>query len=279
LTGFDSRRVYEVWTRLVQDEALYEAMLAGTHAAHGLDAEAVAILDAFRAEPGTRWNVENLRFRSALETGDSLMSYMPRTMKMLTRGDDDWRQELCFEYLAHHQWKPCGHLRLAECVRFGEYVRTRILKRRVVPRYFADVLAFELAIVELLRATASVPAGAWPIDRERSPEELAAMRPRRSPAQTVIELAVDLRPWIESADPAKGDVKEKPITLLAHVPSLAETHKIKTISAGVRIVIESCDGTRTIDEIAKAIEDEHGLPAPDVRRLIGNLVGERILCA
>src|SRR5512141_1771950 len=134
MTGFASQRVYDVWTQVIQDEALYEAMLDGSHArlpGKQLDAEAIAILDQFRAEPGTRWNIENLRFRSALETGDTLLSYMPRTVKLLTRGDDDWRQDLCFEYLAHYQWRPLGHLRLAECERFASYVRTRVMKRRI----------------------------------------------------------------------------------------------------------------------------------------------------
>jgi hypothetical protein len=60
MTPVSSKRVYEVWTQLIQDEELYEAMLAGTHArlpGRGLDAEAMSILDQFRAEPGTRWNI------------------------------------------------------------------------------------------------------------------------------------------------------------------------------------------------------------------------------
>ena len=59
------------------------------------------------------------------------MSYMPRTVRLLTRGDDDWRQDLCFEYLAHHRWLPLGHMRLAECERFASYVQTRVMKRRI----------------------------------------------------------------------------------------------------------------------------------------------------
>lgn len=279
---FASKRVYEVWTQLIQDEALYEAMLAGTHgslADRGLDAEAIAILDRFRAEPGTRWNIENLRFRSAIETGDTLMSYMPRTVRLLTRGDDDWRQELCFEYLAHHAWTPLGHLRLAECERFAAYVRTRVVKRRMSPPHLDAVLAFELALVRLIKATAGVPADAWPRRRDVTAAELPALRPRRSPVQVIIDLDVDLRPWIESADPARGEVGPGPVTLLVHIPSLDEPHRIKTISDGVRVVLEQCDGTRSVDAIARALEDEHGLPADDVRRLVRSLLDDRILCA
>jgi hypothetical protein len=124
-----SRRVYEVWTQIIQDEELYEAMLDGTHRAltgRDLDAEAIEILDRFRAEPGTRWNVENLRFRSAQHVGDTLVSYMPRMVRMLTRGEELWRQDLCYEYLAYHHWKALGHLQLSECERFAAFVERSI---------------------------------------------------------------------------------------------------------------------------------------------------------
>ena len=281
MTGFASKRVYEVWNQLIQDEELYEAMLEGTHGrleGRGLDAEALAILDRFRAERGTRWNVENLRFRAALETGDVLVSYMPRTVRLLTRGDDDWRQDLCFEYLAHHRWRSLGHMRLAECERFAGYVRTRVMKRRVTPRYLEDVVAFELAVVQLIRSTSSVAKDAWPVRRAVTDAELPALRPRRSPVQTVVDLDVDLRPWIESADPLRGEITSEPITLLVHIPSLDEAHRIKTISDGVRVVLERCDGDRTVEALAAEIEDEFELPGSDVHRLARMLLDERILC-
>lgn len=282
MTAFPSKRVYDVWIQLVQDEELYEAMLEGSHArlpGRNLDAEAIAILDRFRAERGTRWNVENLRFRSALETGDTLVSYMPRTVRMLTRGDDDWRQELCFEYLAHHRWQPLGHTRLAECERFAGYVRSRVMKRRITPPHLEAVMAFELAVVRLIRSTADVAPDAWPVRRDLTDADLPALRPRRSPAQVVVDLEVDLRPWIESADPLRGEVGPGPVTLLVHIPSLDEPHRIKTISEGVRVVLEACDGERTVEALARELEDEYGLPAADVRRLVRSLLDDRILCA
>ena len=54
MTAFSSRRVYDVWTQVIQDEELYEAMLAGAHgqlAGRQLDAEAIAILDQFGPSP------------------------------------------------------------------------------------------------------------------------------------------------------------------------------------------------------------------------------------
>jgi hypothetical protein len=267
---------------LIQDEELYEAMLGGSHArleGRGLDAEAIAILDRFRAEPGTRWNVENLRFRSALEVGDTLMIYMPRTVRLLTRGDDDWRQDLCFEYLAHHRWRSLGHMRLTECERFMTFIRARVMKRRITPPHLEDVIAFELAVIRLLRSTAEVAAEAWPVRREVTDTELPELRPRRSPVQAIVELEVDLRPWIESGDPARGEVGPGPITILVHIPSLEEPYRIKTISDGVRVVLERCDGDRTIETLASELEDEFELPAADVRRLVRMLLEERILCA
>jgi hypothetical protein len=282
MTAFDARRVYDVWTQMVQDEALYEAVLAGTHAAlvgRELDAEAIAILDQFRAEPGTRWNVENLRFRSALETGDTLVSYLPRTMRLLAKGDEDWLQEMCFEYLERHRWQALGHMRLAECERFAGYVTTRIMKRRITPPHLEAVLAYELAVVRLIRSTAQVAPDAWPARREVSAAELPTVRPRRSPVQVIVELDVDLRPWIESADPTRGEVGPGPVTLLVHIPSLEDPHRIKTISEGVRVVLERCDGARTVAALGQELDDEFGLAADEVYRVVRTLLDERILAA
>jgi hypothetical protein len=94
-----------------------------------------------------------------------------------------------------------------------------------------------------------------------------------------VELDVDLRPWIESGDPTRGEVGPGPITLLVHMPSLDEPYRIKTISDGVRVVLESCDGERTVEAIAGELEAEYELPAADVRRLVRSLLDERILSA
>src|SRR5438045_1203344 len=132
-----ARLAYDVWLQLISDEELYRAMIDGTHrelaASRALDADKLAVLDAFRAEKGTRWNVGNLRFRSAAETADTVLSYLPRTVRILTNGDENWLQDICFEYLAFHRWMQWGHYRFTECERFGAYVRDRIMKRRITP--------------------------------------------------------------------------------------------------------------------------------------------------
>jgi coenzyme PQQ synthesis protein D (PqqD) len=282
MTPISSKRVYEVWTQVIQDEELYEAMLAGTHArleGRQFDAEAIEILDRFHAEPGTPWNVENLRFRASQHVGDTLLSYMPRMMRMLTRGEEGWRQDLCYEYLAYHRWQALGHLQLSECERFVSFVRSRVMKRRVTPPHLETVIRYELAVVHLLRSTAEIPADAWPVHRKVSDEDLPAARPRRGPCQVMVELDVDLRPWIESGDPDRGEVGPGPITLLVHMPTLEDWHQIKAISDGARVVLERCDGNRTVDELEAELEAEYDLPAAGVRRLVRTLLDERILCA
>lgn len=281
MTSLSSKRVYEVWTQVIQDEDLYEAMLEGTHAGlagRQLDAEAIEILDRFRAEPGTPWNIENLRFRAAQHLGDTLLTYMPRMMRMVTGGDDGWRQDLCYEYLAYHRWQPLGHLHLSECERFTRFVRSRVMKRRVTPPHLETVIQYELAVVRLLRSTATIPADAWPVHRKVSDDDLPAARPRRGPCQVLVELDVDLRPWIASGDPSRGEVGPGPITLLVHMPTLEERPQIKAISDGVRVVLERCDGGRTVDDLATALEAEYDLPAAGVRQLVRMLLDERILC-
>lgn len=281
MTPISSKRVHEVWTQVIQDEELYEAMLEGTHArlaGRQLDAAAIEILDRFRAEPGTRWNVENLRFRAALHVGDTVLSYMPRMMRMVTGGDDSWRQDLCYEYLAYHRWQSLGHLQLSECERFASFVRSRVMKRRPTPPHLETVIRYELAVVRLLRSTAGIPAEAWPVHRELGDDDLPAARPRRGPCQVVVELDVDLRPWIESGDPTRGEVGPGPITLLVDVPSLAERFRVKAIAEGVRVVLERCDGERTVAALARELEDEFELPATAVHRVVRSLVADRILC-
>jgi len=141
------------------------------------------------------------------------------------------------------------------------------------------VMAYELAVIGLLRSTVAIAADAWPVRRAVTDAELSALRPRRSPAQVTVELDVDLRPWIESGDPTRGEVGPGPITLLVHMPSLEEPYRIKMISEGVRVVLERCDGDRAVAAIASELEDEFELAASDVHRLVRSLLDERILCA
>jgi hypothetical protein len=263
----DARHAYDVWLRLIADEELYQAMLDGQHrtfaAARGMDEEALAILDAFRAAPGTRWNIENLRFRAALECGATLASYLPRTMKLLTKGDDDWLQDVCYEYLSRHRWQEEGHFRFAECERFARYVRERIMKRRYTPPHLEVVLEFELAVVRLLQRTASIAREAWTVT-PATEAELGELVLRRGPAVDLVDLPVDIRAWVSSGDPTSGAVHPGPITLLIYVPSLAETHRIKSIGEGPRRVLEyfdrPCSVSMAIAELSAEFDAERLRP-------------------
>ncbi len=274
--SFSSQKAYETWMRIIADESLAELVIDRDHDAidrrFDLDLEQRAIAKTFAGERGTRWNIENLRFRAAGGVGAVLESYLPRTVKMLTLGNADWLQDITFEYLAFYRWQEFGQLRFAECERFADYVRKRIVKRRVVPPHFETMLAFEMRLVRLLKRTADVPAEAW-----KKPVFQPSLRPRPGPVVELIELPVDLSEWIASGQPQP--VIEEPITMLAVVPSLTETHRLHRLSFGSRVVFEACDGSATASEIAEQLEAEHGVAAAQVTGLIERWIEERALTA
>lgn len=279
----DARRVYDVWLRLISDEELYRAMQENRHrelaADRALAEDELAILDIFRSEAGTRWNIENLRFRTALEVGDTLRSYLPRTIALLTNGDPNWLQDISFEYLAFHKWVEYGHHRFTECERFAAYVRSRIMKRRITPPHLESVLAFEIGVVEVLRRTSQVPPAVWTSPRELADAALAEARLVRSPCSDVIRLPVDIREWVTSGDPLRGGaVRDQPVAFLVYVPSLTETHRIKILGEGPQEVLARFDGSRTTDGVARELA-ELGIEAHELRALARNWLAERILIA
>jgi hypothetical protein len=266
----DARRAYLVWLRLIADEELYRTLLAGRHRelSRGLEPEDLAILDDFAARPGTRWNMENLRFRAALETATKLKIWMPRTIRLLTTGNDDWLQELCYEYLAYHRWQECGHFHFAEVERFAAYVRERVMKRRSTSAWLEPVLSFECAVAELLKSTQGLAPESWPARPFPSQGRIGELCPRRGPATSVLELPVDITDWIRSGDPALGEPREQPTTLLLFVPSLREKHRIQVLGAGSRAVFSRCTGERSVREVAEDLEAELGLAAEETVMLI-----------
>lgn len=279
--SIDARLAYDVWLQLISDEELYRAMLDGAHrqlaASRDLDDAKLAVLDALRAEQGTRWNIENLRFRTAAETAEIVASYLPRTVKLLTRGDDSWLQDICFEYLAYHRWTQHGHYRLAECERFAAYVRERIMKRRITPPHLEVVLDFELGVVRLLKRTAEIPSERWPSPVALSDDQLAQAHIRRALATELIELPVDIRDWIESGDPWRGTVRPSPVTFLVYVPSLQHSQRIKILGEGPKLVLQRFTGDRTTAAIAAELDDEFGIEPPELFGLVRNWLDERVL--
>lgn len=277
----DARRAYDMWLALIQDEDLYEATLNGRHAelaaARSFGPDDIKILDGFHAQRGLSWNIENLRFRAALHVTGNLLLLMQRTILLLTKGNDDWTQELVFEYLSHHHWQELGHEHLQEAERFGAYVRKRVLKRRIPPPHIDAVLDFELALVRHLRTVKSIAAEEWPERREPTDEELAIARPRLAKSSTLVELPVDMTDWIRSADPRMGEVREGAITVLVSVPSPREPQKFTKLSPAVLMVLEKCTGELTLPEMAEALSED--FDADDVYGLVSKWISEGVLVA
>jgi hypothetical protein len=267
----DPRRVLDVWVRLVRDERLYREFTAGRHRESagelGLSGEDVAILDEFRARPGTRWNVDNHRFRATDHVSVRLTVWLPLTVHVLTGGSEDWLNDLVFEYLAHHEWNDFGPYQLTECERFIQFVRERVMLRRTWNPRLEPVLDFELAVIQLLKQTRDVPPEEWPA-LPSAGDDVIALRPRPGPVVRIVELPIDLRPWLEAADPAGIDVPLESTHYLVFVPSLKLPHRVQTIGEGARVVFEQCTGERTVAEIAGALDEEYELEPAATRAAI-----------
>ncbi len=274
----DAQRAYELWIALIRDEKLYEATIAGTHlelaSARGFSPADIHILDEFRAEPGLRWNVENLRYRSAAHTAGNLLLTMVWTIYLLTLGNEDWIQELVFEYLAHHDWVECGHEHIAEAERFAAYVKKRVLKRRAPPKHIDEVLEFELAVARHLGSLEQLPTTEWPTGQLCSLAEIGAATPRRPRTAIVIDLATDLTEWIRSGDPRTGVVRDGPISVLVTVPALNAPHRFLRMSPDARDLYKQFDGRATTDEIVNAAGD---YDCDDARELVGRWIADRSL--
>lgn len=193
---FDARRVYEIWLLIVQDERLYDAMMRGEHVAVGrslgfgdIDLD---ILEDFARQPGTRWHVENLRYRATMMVSRLLNWHLPATMRLLTDGVSDWQRDLVFEYLTLHRWIEFGHhRRFAECRRFASFVEGRVLKRRRPPEHIAEVMSFERNALDLLERASRLPVAEW--ETPRSSEVV-----RRGIVQALVPLRADVLDWVRA---------------------------------------------------------------------------------
>jgi hypothetical protein len=279
---FDSEKAYGVWMQLIADEELYRACLAGRHAelarSRDLDAIDIAILDVFQHERGTRWNIENLRFRAAVEVATKIQIHLPGTAALLTEGNETWLQEIAFEYLAYYRWQELGHYHFAECDRFVAYIYERIARRRSLPAHLDVMVKFEQSINHLVRGTRELEPGAFPIARSSIEDaEVVAATPRWAPAVMLIELEADITAWIQTGKP-QGDVALEPIAILAVIPSLAEPYRVQRLSDGARLVLERCTGQQTAGDLADAIEAEDlGLERPTILASIKRWILDRTL--
>lgn len=257
----DSRTTFDVWQLIIYDEQLSRALLDGSYrdvaTQRGFTGEQIAVLDWFAAQPGMRWNVENLRFRAALETAACLAIHLPATSRLLCRGDDDWLQDTCYEYLSYYRWDALGHRRLTECERFGAYVRERIVRRRRMPAHIEHVLELELAVVDVWKQTASVP---WPEPGTFDP----LARPLRAGAQRVLEQPIDLRAFMRDGRALEVAPGPGPVTWFIYLTRPGTRHKLSVIGEGTRELLARCTGERAADEIAREMEDDFELPHEQV---------------
>jgi len=280
---FDSEKTYRVWMRLIADEELFRACIAGRHAelarSRELDAGDLAILDVFHSERGTRWNVENLRFRAAAEVATKLQIHLPGTCALLTENNETWLQDIVFEYLAYYRWQEFGHHHYAECDRFATYIHERVARRRRLAQHLDVMLKFELAMTQLGRRTRELEAKDFPTPRPSIDDaDVAAATPRWGPAVTLVDLDVDITAWIQTGKP-EGPVAVEPITILAVIPSLSEAYRVQRIGDGARLVLERCMGHQTAGELADAIEAEDlGLERAAVLAAIERWILDRTLC-
>jgi hypothetical protein len=220
--GFDARAVYDVWIRLVQSEPLYDAMLRGEHAAVarglGFTELELAILDDFAIQPGTRWHVENLRFRAVTMVSRLLGWHLPATLRLVTEGRDGWLRDLVYEYLSLHRWVELGHHhRFAECERFAAFVEHRVIKRRRPPPHIEAVLGFERGLIELSRRAAALPIAAWPRPHAAAPEPARHARILRGPVQLQLALPVDILAWLRDPTTELRVTASTPLDVVAYI--------------------------------------------------------------
>jgi len=258
---FDARAVYDVWIRLVQSEALYDAMLRGEHAAIapalGFTALELAILDDFAIQPGTRWHVENLRFRAVTMVSRLLGWHLPGTLRLVTEGRDGWLRDLVYEYLSLHRWVELGHHhRFAECERFAAFVEHRVLKRRMPPPHIEAVLAFERAMIDLLRRAATLPIAAWPawpprLDSAAAPDVALVC----GPVQVELALPADILGWLRDPTTELRVVAPAPLEVVAYIAAADALPQIEALTPVGKQLLAAAATPRPCGELLAVVPD------------------------
>ena len=271
---FDARAVYDVWIRLVQSEPLYEAMLRGEHAAVaralGFTELELAILDDFAIQPGTRWHVENLRFRAVTMVARLLGWHLPATLRLVTEGRDGWLRDLVYEYLSLHRWVELGHHhRFAECERFAAFVEHRVLKRRRPPPHIEAVLGFERGLIELSRRAAALPIAAWPRPRGAAPEAARDAMIMRGPVQLQLALPVDLLAWLRDPTTELRVTAPVPLDVVAYIAAADAPVEVEPVTATGRQLLAAAAAPCPRGELERL--------APDAGPIIASWLARGIL--
>ncbi len=245
--SFDARRVYEIWLEIVQNEQLYDAIMRDDFEVGrklGYSDEDVAILQDFARQPGTRWHVENLRYRATMMVSRFVDTYLPATMQLLTGGSADWQRDLVFEYLALHRWIEFGHYRrFAECARFVAFVRTRVMLRRRPPPHIEDVMALEVGTLDLLARGSTLAADAW---QPTGASDLVCA----GPVQAVVELGADIVDWMRAP---RGEITLGPLgprAVLLVLPSPSSDVVVEPLDDGARALLAACQAPVSLATLA-----------------------------
>jgi hypothetical protein len=254
--AFDARAVYDVWIRLVQSEALYDAMLRREHAALaqtlGFSELELAILEDFAIQPGTRWHVENLRFRAVTMVSRLLGWHLPATLRLVTEGRPGWLRDLVYEYLSLHRWVELGHhRRFAECERFATFVEDRVLKRRMPPPHVEAVLAWERGLIGLTRRAAMLPIAAWPARGDLIATPGAPIV--RGPVQVQLALPVDLLAWLREPTIDLHVTAPGPVDVLAYVVAADASPELEPVTAIGTQVLAATAAPCPRDELERVI--------------------------
>jgi hypothetical protein len=253
---FDARAVYDVWIRLVQTEALYEAMLRGEHAALaqtlGFTELELAILDDFAIQPGTRWHVENLRFRAVTMVSRLLGWHLPATLRLVTEGREGWLRDLVYEYLSLHRWVELGHHhRFAECERFAAFVEVRVLKRRMPPLHVEAVLAFERGVIDVSRRAATLPIAESSPRPHGAPASDAAIV--RGPVQVQLALPVDILAWLRDPTTDLHVTAPAPLDVVAYVTAADASVQTEPLTPVGKQLLAAAATPRTRGELERLV--------------------------
>lgn len=190
----DARLVWDMWRRILTDDAMVQRVLDPQHAtdATGLSAAEIAILDEYAATPAqTDTNIGMYRdglVRNAL----AAMSLVPLTQQLLYMSGLDV-EDMAAAYAQADRYTDHGPNFWRVSARFVEYLAER--PEFAAPAY-QDVLALDAATITLARRLGK-RADAWP---DRPPRKITRARGgtryAASPAATIVRSEHDLTAWI-----------------------------------------------------------------------------------
>jgi len=144
--------------------------------------------------------------------------------------------------------------------RFGAFVEETIADGEQFPAYARDLVRFELTLQELRRSLRAVSVAA---NRDDPATVTIPKRPRRRPGVRVARFASNVSEIDDALrngqPPEPRDERETLVYLLRDADS---EPRIMRVSEPTAVLLDLCDGVRSVDEIVAAVEahyDQNGL--------------------